>query len=58
MRTLERFALGRQQLIPANIAGHVILLQLLQDNISQAAEFRGPLVADPSDRIGRHLLQQ
>jgi hypothetical protein len=58
MRTLERFALGRHRLIPANIAGHVVLLQLLQDNILQAAKFRAPLLAVPSDRMDRNVLQQ
>jgi hypothetical protein len=58
MRTLEGFALGRHRLIPANIAGHLVLLQLLQDNILQAAKFRARLLADPSDRMGRNVLQQ
>ena len=42
MRTLERLALGRHALIVVNVAGHVVLLHLLQDNIFEAAGFRGP----------------
>jgi hypothetical protein len=43
MRTFGLFALGWHALIPANFAGHVVLLQLLQDNIFEGVEFRSSL---------------
>jgi hypothetical protein len=43
MQILERLAFERHALIAMIFVGHVVLLQLLQDNIFGAAEFRGPI---------------
>jgi hypothetical protein len=43
MQILEWLAFGRHALIAMIFVGHVVLLQLLQDNIFEAAKFRGPI---------------
>jgi hypothetical protein len=40
---LRWLAFGCHALIAVILARHVVLLQLLQDNIFEAAEFRGPV---------------
>jgi hypothetical protein len=43
MQDLEPFLFGRDALIPAIFAGHIVLLPLLQDNIFALTKFRGSL---------------
>jgi hypothetical protein len=43
MQILGWLAFGRHALIAMIFVGHVVLLQLLQDNIFGAAKFRGPI---------------
>jgi hypothetical protein len=43
MQILGWLAFGRHALIVMIFARHVVLLQLLQDNIFEAAKFPGPI---------------
>jgi hypothetical protein len=58
LHTLALPALRRRALIGTILAGHVVELHLLQDNIFDQAKFRKRCAFDLSDRTAHDVLKQ